>query len=259
MVPTGEFVRPFDGHDVARLLDHTQRLGVAPGTELLDVCTGAGLTAIPAARAGAGVTGLDLVPELLEVAKQRAAAEGVAIRWVEGDAEKIALPDASFDVVTSTFGVQFTPCHEASSAEVARVLRPGGVVGLVNWTPRGFIGQVFGTLAPYLPPLPEGATPTGRWGLEEHIQSLFADHAVSFAFEYGYAHFRGPSAEEWVDFMADRYGPMHMARKALEPERWAKLRGELVDVATKFNASEGQGLDVPSEYLIAIGRKAGGS
>src|ERR1700740_1970488 len=181
-----------------------ERLGVGPGLEVLDLCTGAGLGAFPAARKGARVTGLDLVPELLESAAARAQSQGLSVRWIEGDAEDIPLPDASFDAVTSTFGIQFTPRHEASSAQVARVLRRDGVVGLVNWTPGGFIGQVFRTLGPYLPPLPDGASPTGQWGREEHIQELFAVHGLKFSFERGYAHFRGPSPVEWVEFMAAR-------------------------------------------------------
>src|SRR2546430_5699312 len=130
--------------EVGKLL--VDRLQLKPGMEVLDVCTGAGLAAIPAAQAGARVTGLDLVPELLEVAAVRAKTQGLKIRWVEGDAEGMPFVDGSFDVILSTFGIQFTPQHEASSAEVGRVLRQEGVVALVNWTPDGFIGQVFRTL-----------------------------------------------------------------------------------------------------------------
>jgi SAM-dependent methyltransferase len=232
-----------------------ERLGLEPGKEVLDVCTGAGLAAIPAAQGGAHVTGLDLVPELLEVAAARAEANGLSIRWVEGDAEHMPFPDGSFDVVMSTFGIQFTPRHEASSAEVARVLRPGGVVAFVNWTPGGFIGQVFRTLAPYVPQLPEGATPTGQWGREEHIEQLLGGYGFRFSFERGYAHFRGPSPDEWVEFMAERYGPLHMTRRALVPERWASLRRELIELAAATNTAGADSFDAPSEYLVAIGRR----
>jgi SAM-dependent methyltransferase len=238
--------------DVGEML--VERLGLKPGMDVLDLCTGAGLAAIPAARKGARVTGLDLVPELLECAAVRAQSRGLSVRWIEGDAEDIPLPDASFDAVISTFGIQFTPRHDASSAQVARVLRPDGVVGLVNWTPGGFIGQVLRTLGPYLPPLPEGASPTGQWGREEHIQELFAVHGLQFSFERGYAHFRGPSPVEWVEFMADRYGPLHMASRALPPERWSSLRQELIDLASATNVAGADGFDAPSEYVIAIGR-----
>jgi len=238
--------------EVGRLL--VERLQLAPVTEVLDVCTGAGLAAIPAAKAGARVTGLDLVPELLEVAAVRAKAQGLSIRWVEGDAERMPFADGSFDVVLSTFGIQFTPQHEASSAEVARVLRQEGVVALVNWTPAGFIGQVFRTLKPYLPPLPEGATPSGQWGREEHIEQLLGGCGFTFTFERGYAHFRGLNPDEWVEFMAERYGPLHMTMQALPPDRWASLRRELIDLATATN-SAADSFDAPSEYLVAIGRR----
>jgi len=238
--------------EVGRLV--VERLQLAPGMDVLDLCTGAGLAAIPAAQTGARVTGLDLVPELLEIAAARAKAQGLSIRWVEGDAEHMPLPDGSFDVVMSTFGVQFTPQHEASSAEVARVTRPDGVVALVNWTPGGFIGQVFRTLAPYLPPLPEGATPTGQWGREEHIEQLLGSYGFRFTFDHSYAHFTGASPDEWVEFMAERYGPLHMTKRALEPDRWANLRRELINLATATN-SAADSFDAPSEYLVAIGRR----
>jgi SAM-dependent methyltransferase len=239
--------------EIGQLL--VDRVHIQPGSDVLDVCTGAGLAAIPAARAGANVTGLDLVPELLEVARSRAEAEGLHVRWVEGDAERMPLPDSSFDVALSTFGIQFTPNHQASSAEIARVLRPNGMVALVNWMPEGFIGQVFRTLAPYLPPLPEGATPAGRWGAEEHIEGLLAGHGFMLSFDRGYAHFRGPSAEEWVEFMAERYGPLHMARRALNQDRWEALHKDLVDLAVATNIAGAEAFDAPSEYVVAVGRR----
>ena len=239
--------------EVGRII--VEKVGLRPGMEVLDLCTGAGLAAVPAAKTGANVTGLDLVPELLEVAAQRAVAENLSVRWVEGDAEDMPLPDAGFDAVISTFGIQFTPRHESSAAEVARVARQHAVVGLVNWTPAGFIGQVFRTLGPYLPPLPEGASPTGLWGREDHIEEMFRGHGFAFTFERGHAHFTGTSPEEWVEFMADRYGPLHMARRNLAPERWSSLRQELIDLAGATNVAGAGGFDAPSEYLIAVGRR----
>src|SRR5918995_882921 len=149
--------------------------GIDEGTRVLDVASGTGNAAIPAAKRGAIVTASDLTPELLAAGRQVAEAEGLELEWVEADAENLPFPDESFDVVMSTIGVMFAPHHEASSGEMARVCRPGGTIGLLSWTPEGMIGALFRTMGPFAPPPPPGAQPAPLWGSEEHLRGLFGD------------------------------------------------------------------------------------
>jgi SAM-dependent methyltransferase len=228
---------------------------IAPGTEVLDVATGTGNAAIPAALAGARVTGLDLVPGLLDTGAERAARAGVAIDWVEGDAEALPFADASFDTVLSVLGVQFTPRHAVSAREVARVTRAGGTIVLANWTPAGFIGQLFATMSPHLPAPPAGASPPPRWGDEDHVRSLFGGLDVELAFERHTATFHGDSPEGFVAFMADHYGPVLKARERLSAAgRWEPLRAALVELCERANVAT-TGFRTPSEYLLVHGRK----
>jgi SAM-dependent methyltransferase len=231
--------------------------GITPGIELLDVATGSGNAAIPAAIAGAQVTGLDLVPELLATGAERARQAGVEIEWVEGDAEALPFPDERFDTVTSVVGVQFAPRHEVTARELVRVTRPGGTIVLCSWTPGGFIGQMFKTMAPYMPAAPDGASPPPLWGHEDHVRRLFADTGVDLAFE---THFASPSAdspEAFVDFMTEHYGPLLKTRDRLAPEgRWTALRADLIALCEGANVAE-EGFQTPSEYLLAVGRKRG--
>ena len=155
---------------------------VRPGARVLDVATGSGNVALVAANAGAQVVGLDLVPELLDVAHSRALAAGVEIEWVHGDAEALPFADGSFDSVTSVFGVQFAPRHQTTADELVRVCRAGGTIGLVNWTPEGLIGEMFQIMGRYLPPPPAFATAPPLWGDEHHVRELFARHDVTLSF-----------------------------------------------------------------------------
>jgi SAM-dependent methyltransferase len=233
------------------------RLPVAAEDTVLDVAAGTGNAAIRAARAGATVVGLDLTPELFTVARQRAERAGVSVDWVEGDAEALPFGDDAFDVILSIFGVQFAPRHRVAAAELARVCRPGGRVGLVSWTPEGFIGQFFRVMSGYLPALPDYASAPPLWGDEEHVRSLFAGTGLAWEFGRGHNPWRFASAEDLIAFMERNYGPTVKARARLEAEgTWDACRSELVALAERFDeAGDGQ-LLVRAEYLVAVGTKA---
>jgi SAM-dependent methyltransferase len=234
--------------------DLVRRLAIAAGDRVLDVATGTGLAAIPAAQAGATVTGLDLTPELLDVARERAAAQDLEVTWIEGDAEALPFDDASFDVVLSTFGIQFAPRHGHCAAEIARVCAPGGTLGLCNWTPASFIGNVLKTVGGYMPAPPAGASPPPAWGDRAHVEELLGE-AFELSFDSATADFTGDSAEQFVDFFASWYGPLITARTALDAQgRWAALRAELIELATTFDAGD-DGFRAPSEYLVVTGRR----
>ena len=229
--------------------------GLEPGIEVLDVATGSGNAAIPAALAGARVTGLDLVPALLAAGAERARRAGVEIDWVEGDAEALPFPDERFDTVLSVLGVQFAPRHEVTARELVRVTRPGGTIVLACWTPAGFIGRLFKTMSPHLPKPPAGASPPPLWGDEDHVRALFAGAGVELAFESHEASFHAESPDAFVEFMADHYGPVLKARDRLAAEgRWEALRSDLVALCERANVAE-DGFRAPSEYLLTLGRK----
>lgn len=229
--------------------------GLDVGTAVLDVATGSGNAAIPAAQAGARVTGLDLAPSLIEIARERSAEAGVEIEWVEGDAEALPFADESFDVVLSVVGVQFAPRHQVVASELSRVARPGGRVVLCSWTPGGFIGQVLRTMGPRMPKPPEGTSPPPLWGVEEHVAALFAGTGVQFEFQRRTTPFDYGTAEGFVDYMADVYGPMLKARERLTSEgTWGELHSALVDLCERSNVADG-GFRAESEYLVAAGRK----
>ena len=232
-----------------------QAAGRLEDADVLDVATGSGNAAIPAAVAGARVTGLDLAPSLLEVAAAKSADAGVDVDWVEGDAEDLPFDDGSFDVVMSVVGVQFAPRHEVVASEIARELRPGGRAVLCSWTPRGFIGQFLKTVAPRMPKPPAAASPPPLWGDEEHVSDLFAPLGVRFEQGYGEAEFTHGSASGFVDFMAQSYGPLLKARERLAPEgTWEELRSDLIALSERFNRAS-DGFAAPSEYLVAVGTK----
>jgi SAM-dependent methyltransferase len=249
---------------VAELIDEAPprellaRVEVMPGHEVLDVATGTGNIAIRAAAGGAQVVGLDLTPELFETARRRAEEHGVAVDWVEGDAEDLPFEDERFDRVLSAFGVQFAPRHEIVAQELARVCRPGGRIGLVNWTPGGQVGELFRIMSRYLPPLPDYASPPPLWGSAEHVRGLFGDSSVQLEFALGQNPFRFDSAEHYVVFMETHYGPTVKARERLTAEgRWEECRGEILAMAARRNEATDGSLLMSAEYLVAVGRKAG--
>jgi SAM-dependent methyltransferase len=238
--------------------DLLERVPVGPGDEVLDVATGTGNVALPAAAAGAHVIGVDITPELFDTARRRASEQDVHVDWMEGDAEELPFGDARFDVVLSVFGVQFAPRHEVVAAELARVTKPGGRIGLINWTPEGLIGQMFKVMGKYLPAPPDYASPPPLWGSEDHVRKLFAGTDVELEFARGNNPWRFDSAEHFVVFFETNYGPTLKARERLEAEgRWAELREELHALAERHNEASDGSLSMQAEYLVTIGRKAG--
>ncbi len=237
--------------DAAELL--VERIGVEPGMDVLDVATGTGNAALPAVRRGARVTGLDLVPELLDVARERVADLGFEVEWVEGDAEELPFEGASFDRVLSTFGHMFAPRHERAAAELVRVCRPGGAIGFCCWTSDGVGGRLFSTLGSYIPPLPPFASPPSRWGSEDHIRKLLADNVSSLHFERHAITFQEDSPEAWVLLMEESAGPLISLRTDLGDE-WSALRADLLRVFEEANAADDGSLRFDQEYLVAIAR-----
>jgi SAM-dependent methyltransferase len=236
--------------------DLLDRIGVREGEDVLDVATGTGNVALRAAAAGAKVIGLDLTPELFETAWKRMDEWGVAVDWVEGDAEELPFDDESFDVVTSVFGVQFAPRHQIVAGELGRVTRRGGRIGLVNWTPEGLIGELFKIMGRYMPPPPSYASPPPLWGSEPYVRGLFAGTGVELEFERGYNPWRFDSADEFVSFMEANYGPTLKARERLTAEgRWGDCREEIRAMAERHNKATDGGLLMQAEYLIATGTK----
>ena len=247
---------------VAELIDEIppphliDRAGIRAGHTVLDVATGTGNVAIRAAEAGAQVVGLDLTPELFEVARPRAEALGVEVEWVTGDAEALPYADGRFDRVLSAFGVQFTPRHAVAAAELVRVCKPDGVIGLCNWTPESKVGELFDIISRYLPPPPSYASAPPLWGSEDHIRDLFADTDVALELERATTPFRFDSAEHYASFFETNYGPMVKARERLTAEgRWDDCRGEIVEMMERRNVASDGSLEVPGEYLLAVARR----
>jgi SAM-dependent methyltransferase len=235
--------------------DLLARAELAPGLDVLDVATGTGNIAVRAAAAGARVVGLDLTPELFGPARRRADGLGVDVDWIEGDAERLPFAAGSFDRVLSAFGVQFAPRHQLVADELVRVLRPGGLIAVVNWTPEGLIGELFRIMGAYLPAPPDYASPPPLWGDEDHVRELFAGAPVELEFARGHNPWRFDSPEHWVAFMETRYGPTVKARERLTAEgRWADLRAELLALAERHNDHADGRLHMEAEYLVSVAR-----
>jgi ubiquinone/menaquinone biosynthesis C-methylase UbiE len=207
-----------DYPDVARTIEEVspvtvEAVGAVAGDELLDVATGTGNTALVAARLGARVIGLDIVPQLLEVARERAAAEGLPIDFVEGDAAALPFAASSFDRVTSVFGAMFAAEQPETAAEMLRVCRPGGTIAVAAFTPNGLNGQMFATTARHLPP-PPGFKPPVLWGDEDHVRALFAG-AADLTFERRTYPIVGDSPAGWVEYLSSVLGPRAGGRRPL--------------------------------------------
>jgi ubiquinone/menaquinone biosynthesis C-methylase UbiE len=228
-----------------------EALDLRPGSKVLDVAAGNGNVTLAAARRWCEVTSTDYVPALLERGRERAAAEGLTVDFREADAEALPFTDASFDVVVSTFGVMFTADQDKAAAELLRVCKPGGKIGLANWTPRGFIGQVFKTLGKYLPP-PAGTKSPALWGTRERLDEMFGGQASAIAAEPRMFVFRYRSPEHWLDVFKTFYGPMLKAFAALDANAQAGLRNDLLGVVGEFNRANDGSMAVPGEYLEVV-------
>ena len=233
--------------------------GIKPGDLVLDVAAGTGNAAIPAAQIGAEVIASDLTPELMEVGKKWAAEVGVQLTWETADAEALPYGDGVFDAVLSCLGVMFAPHHQPAADELVRVCRPGGTIGLIAWTPPGFIGQMFATMKPYAPPPPAGAQPPPLWGDEDHVRELLGDRVEQVQTEtraVRLSYFATPEA--FRDYFKANYGPTISAYKAIaeDTERVAALDRDLVELARRFDVGTDSTV-LDWEYLLLTARKSG--
>jgi ubiquinone/menaquinone biosynthesis C-methylase UbiE len=222
---------------------------------VLDVAAGNGNATLAAARRFADVVSTDYVGALLDRGRLRAAADRLAVTFQEADAEALPFADASFDVVLSTFGVMFTPNQQQAASELIRVCRPGGKIGLANWTPESFIGQVFKTIGKYVPPAPGMKSPA-LWGTKAHLGTLFASKATVAAESRNFV-FRYKSPAHWVEIFRTYYGPVVKAFAAIDPQAREALQADLYALLEKFNVAEDGTLVVPSEYLEVVITKKG--
>ncbi len=230
--------------------EFVERLNLKPGMRVLDVACGSGNQSIPAARNGAAVTGVDIAPNLIEQARKRAENEGLEIRFDEGDAEDLAYPDAGFDTVMTMFGAMFAPRPERVAAELVRVCSPGGVIAMANWTPTGFIGQMFKTVGKHVQPPANMPSPL-LWGDETVVSNRFGEEVSEINFERRSILFTFPfGVSETIEFWREYYGPTHKAFAALDENGQAALRRDLEELWADNNLSQADGTtSVTSEYL----------
>ena len=228
-----------------------EALDLRSGQTVLDVAAGNGNASLAAARRWCDVVATDYVPALLDRARERADAERLSIEFREADAEALPFSDESFDVVVSTFGVMFTPDQDRAAAELVRVCKRGGKIGLANWTPEGFIGQVFKTIGKHMPP-PPGAKSPALWGTRARMAELFEPHASSIKSAQRHFAFRYRSPEHWLEVFKSYYGPVLKTFAALAPPAQAALEHDLISLAGQFNRSGDGSMVVPSEYLEVV-------
>jgi ubiquinone/menaquinone biosynthesis C-methylase UbiE len=231
--------------------DLCEAMELRPGSKVLDVAAGNGNATLAAARRWCEVTSTDYVAALLERGRERAAAERLDINFREADAEALPFPESSFDAVVSTFGVMFTPDQDKAAAEMLRVCKPGGKIGLANWTPEGFIGAVFKTLGRHVAP-PAGVKSPALWGTRARLGEMFSAKAASITAEPRMFVFRYRSPQHWLDVFKTFYGPMLKAFAALDETAQGALRRDLLDLVRNFNRSGDDTMAVPSEYLEVV-------
>lgn len=228
-----------------------EALDLRAGSKVLDVAAGNGNATLAAARRWCDVTSTDYVPALLKRGQERAAADHLTVEFREADAEALPFADASYDVVLSTFGVMFTPDQDKAASELARVCKSGGKIGLANWTPQGFIGQLFKTVGKYLPP-PAGVKSPALWGTPARLKEMFASRASDISAEPRMFVFRYRSPEHWLDVFKTFYGPTLKAFAALDESGQAALRHDLLTLLGEFNHADDGTIVVHSEYLEAV-------
>jgi SAM-dependent methyltransferase len=243
LVPIGE-----------RLVDAA---GIDRGTRVLDVASGTGNAALPAARMGADVTASDLTPALLEAGHARAKAEGLELQWVEADAENLPFESESYDVVMSAIGVMFAPHHQEAADELVRVTRPGGRIALLSWTPEGMLGALFRLMKPFAPPPPPGAQPPPLWGSEEHLRGLLGDRVTLDTVERGVLEITAfPQARAYGEHFKSYYGPTIAARANADREGRAQEFDDALDAfCDEWNRGTQDAARFEKEYLIAVGTK----
>ena len=231
--------------------------GISPGQRVLDVAAGTGNVAIRAAEAGAEVVASDITPENFAAGRKEADARGVAVEWVEADAQALPFGDDEFDVVTSSFGAIFAPDHQRVADELLRVCRPGGTIGMTSFPPVGLAADIFAVISPYLPePSPDALSPL-LWGTEEHVRKLFGDRVESLQMSERTYTEKAPSPQEYVDLYKDTFGPVISVYEALrdDPERAATLDREFLEFAQQANRGEPDGwATYPYEYLLVVAR-----
>lgn len=232
-----------------------EAVNIQPDQRVLDVAAGNGNATLAAARRWAQVTSTDYVPALLERGRARADAEQLPVRFQEADAEHLPFADNAFDVVLSVFGVMFTADQEQAANELLRVCRPGGTIGLANWTPEGFVGQMFRTIGKHVPP-PAGVKSPALWGSEQRLRELFGTEIGELRVNRRMFVFRYRSAQHMIDVFRTFYGPMYKAFAALDAEGQAGLTADLTDLFQRFNQGGSATLAIPSEYLEVVATRA---
>jgi ubiquinone/menaquinone biosynthesis C-methylase UbiE len=228
-----------------------EAVDLRPGARVLDVAAGNGNVTLAAARRWAVVTSTDYVPALLERGRARAVAEGLAVTFQDADAEQLPFADGSFDVVLSASGVMFTPSQERAAQELLRVCRPGGTIGLANWTPEGFIGHVFRTIGRHVPP-PTGVQSPALWGTEARLRELFSAGIATLTIQRRFFVFHYRSAQHWLDVFRTYYGPVLKAFAALDAAGQDALAGDLHALLERYNQGGSETLAVPGEYLEVV-------
>jgi len=232
-----------------------EALDLHAGERVLDVAAGNGNATLAAARRWCDVTSSDYVPTLLERGRARAGAEGLPVKFEQADAENLPYKDSSFDVVMSTFGVMFTPDQDKAAAEMVRACKPGGRIGLANWTPGSFIGELFKLMGGYLPPA-AGVKSPALWGTEARLREIFGNRLDTISIEYKNFVFRYHSAAHWLEVFRTFYGPMQKSFAALDAEKQERLAADLIALAERFNRATDGTLVAPSEYIeVVIKRK----
>ena len=224
---------------------------IRAGERVIDIAAGNGNASLAAARRFARVTSTDYVPALLDKGRARAVAEGLAIDFREADAEALPFADASFDVALSTFGVMFAPDQARAAAEMRRVVRSGGRIAMANWTPDGFIGELFKTVGRHVPP-PGGLAPPALWGSEAHVRQLFGPDGAQGSFTRRVFNFRYASAAHWVHVFRDYYGPVNRAFASLSPTAADALEHDLIALIGRFNTAGADSMVVPADYLEIV-------